>query len=88
MQKIILILSLLLLLSGCINQQSQNSYLEGTSLTVGLYIPLNGSLYGLQFVNFISGKRLSINTNSLFKVKSSNSITNDVGVFNTNTIIE
>ena len=65
------------LVVGCYSPTtSTNSYVEGKSLTVGLWIPINGQIYGLQAVNYLSGKKININTNQDFNVTSSHSISN------------
>ena len=63
------------LLSGCACQHA-NSYVEGTSLTVGLWLPINGQIYGLQALNYLSGKKISVSTNQEFKVESERNVTN------------
>lgn len=60
---------------GCRNQ-CQNTYIEGTSLTLGLYIPYNGNIYGIQALNYLSGKKIQLHTNQQFKVSSEHSISN------------
>lgn len=47
--------------SGCLGR---TSYVEGTSVSVGAYIPNDGNLYGLQIVNYISGIKISASTNA------------------------
>lgn len=71
----------LLLAAGCLGRV-ENTYVEGTSFQVGLYIPLNGTLYGIQMVNFLSGKRIVCPTNGSFKVESEHFMSNSaLGVF-------
>ena len=66
---------------GC-SSPTTNSYVEGTSLTVGLWLPINGQIYGLQALNYLSGKKISVNTNQDFKVESCHNVTNSTfGVF-------
>lgn len=50
----------LLLLGGCI---TRTTYVEGTSLAVGAYIPLEGSLYGCEIASYLSGCRVTVPTN-------------------------
>ena len=63
------------LVVGC-SSPTTNSYVEGTSLTIGLWLPVNGQIYGLQAVNYLSGKKISVNTNTTFKVDSEREIKN------------
>ena len=50
----------LLLLAGC---TTRTTYTEGTSLAVGAYIPLEGSMYGCEIASYLSGCRVSVPTN-------------------------
>ena len=75
MKNLCFISLLLFLVVGCYSPTT-NSYVEGTSLTVGLWLPINGQIYGLQAVNYLSGKKISVNTNQNFNVTSSHSISN------------
>ena len=68
---------LLFLLIGC-RQFDQNTYIEGTSLTIGLYVPYDGTIYGIQAVNYLSGKKIQCQTNTNFKVSSEHSISNNI----------
>ena len=62
---------------GCLSPTtSTNTYVEGKSLTIGLWLPINGQIYGLQAVNYLSGKKISVNTNQNFNLTSSHSISN------------
>ena len=40
----LLALAFLLLLAGCVSRQT---YTEGTSLKLGIYVPAGGQLYGI-----------------------------------------
>ena len=71
-----IILSLCCLVVGCLCPTTNNSYVEGTSLTVGLWLPINGQIYGLQALNYLSGKKISVSTNQEFKVESEHNVTN------------
>ena len=64
------------LVVGCLSPTTTNTYVEGTSLTVGLWLPVNGQIYGLQAVNYLSGKKISVNTNTTFKIDSEREIKN------------
>lgn len=50
----------LLLLGGC---TTRTTYVEGTSIAVGAYIPLEGSMYGCEIASYLSGCRVSVPTN-------------------------
>lgn len=64
------ILVCLIFLVGC-STIPENSFVEGTSITLGLYIPYNGTVYGLQCFNFLSGTKMNFNSNSVEYVSSS-----------------
>lgn len=55
----IVVLSLLLL-AGC---ASRTTYIEGTSLAMGAYIPMEGNLYGCEVASYLAGCRVSAPTN-------------------------
>ena len=76
--KKMLIMSLLLLASGCVSTtEVRNDYIEGTSVVVGLLVPYNGSLVGIQAFTYLSGKRYrSADTN--LQIQTSHSFTNSV----------
>ena len=43
---------------GCVSTtEVRNDYIEGTSIVVGLLVPYNGSLVGIQAFTYLSGKR-------------------------------
>ena len=43
---------------GCVSRtEVRNDYIEGTSIVVGLLVPYNGSLVGIQAFTYLSGKR-------------------------------
>ena len=53
-----LAIALLLLALGCVSRtEVRNDYLEGTSIVVGLLVPYNGGLVGIQAFTYLSGKR-------------------------------
>ena len=53
-----LAIALLLLTLGCVSRtEVRNDYIEGTSVVVGLLVPYNGSLVGIQAFTYLSGKR-------------------------------
>ena len=56
--KKLLTIALLLLSLGCVSRtEVRNDYIEGTSVVVGLLVPYNGSLVGIQAFTYLSGKR-------------------------------
>ena len=76
--KKLLSISLLLLAFGCVSTtEVRNDYIEGTSVVVGLLVPYNGSLVGIQAFTYLSGKRYrSADTN--LQIQTSHSLTNSV----------
>ena len=53
-----LAIAFLLLTLGCVSRtEVRNDYIEGTSIVVGLLVPYNGSLVGIQAFTYLSGKR-------------------------------
>lgn len=48
------------LLAGC---ATRTTYTEGTSLAVGAYLPIEGSLYGCEIASYLSGCRVTAPTN-------------------------
>ena len=64
--------------AGCVSTTNvRNDYIEGTSIVVGLLVPYNGNLVGIQAFTYLSGKRYkSADTN--LTIKTSHSITNKV----------
>ncbi len=50
----------LLLVAGC---ASRTTYTEGTSLAVGAYIPMEGSIYGCEIASYLAGCRVSVPSN-------------------------
>lgn len=60
MRRLRMVVLSLLLLAGC---ASRTTYTEGTSLAVGAYLPVEGSLYGCEIASYLSGCRVSAPTN-------------------------
>ena len=49
---------IMLLAFGCVSTTDvRNEYIEGTSIVVGLLVPYNGNLVGIQAFTYLSGKR-------------------------------
>ena len=63
------------LMSGCISSSSYNTQvLDGTLIQFGIFLPYNGSLYGIQCLNYVSGRSTKINSTN--DVISTHSISN------------
>lgn len=61
----IIALSLLAFVAGCASRQT---YIEGSSLKLGIYIPASGQLYGVQALSWLSGCKVDMPTNQQFKI--------------------
>ena len=70
----ILALAFFLLLAGC---HTSSTYIEGSSLALGIYIPASGQLYGVQALSWLSGCKVEIPTNQEFKICREFSASND-----------
>nr|DAW56130.1 MAG TPA: TRAF PROTEIN, TRAO PROTEIN, TRAN ADHESION, BACTERIAL SECRETION.5A [Caudoviricetes sp.] len=78
----VIVLSLLLL-AGC---ASRTTYIEGTSLAVGAYLPVEGNLYGCEIASYLSGCRVSAPTNrTVFITRISTSSNSWFGVIHSST---
>lgn len=67
-------LSLLALVAGCASRQT---YMEGNSLKLGLYVPAGGQLYGIQALSWLSGCSVDAWTNSEFRISREFQSSND-----------
>lgn len=76
MKKFLTYVIIMLIAFGCVSTTNvRNDYIEGTSIVVGLLVPYNGSLVGIQAFTYLSGKRYkSADTN--LTIKTSHSLTN------------
>lgn len=72
--KKLIALSLLALAAGCASRQT---YLEGSSLKLGLYVPAGGQLYGIQALSWLSGCRFDACTNQEFRISREFQSSND-----------
>ena len=72
--KKLLALAAFLLLAGC---YTSSTYIEGSSLALGLYIPSSGQLYGVQALSWLSGCKVDMPTNQQFKLCREFSASND-----------
>lgn len=68
-----LIAALVILLTGCSTRQSIT---EGTSTAIGLYIPMEGSIYGAEIVSYLSGMKISTTSNHTMHVEREFASTN------------
>lgn len=67
-------LSLLALVAGCASRQT---YMEGNSLKLGLYVPAGSQLYGIQALSWLSGCSVDAWTNSEFRISREFQSSND-----------
>ena len=72
--KKLLALAVFALLAGC---HTQSTYIEGTSLALGIYIPSSGQLYGVQALSWLSGCKVDMPTNAEFKISRTFQASND-----------
>lgn len=79
MKKFFSYVLIMLLAFGCVSSTTnvRNDYIEGTSIVVGLLVPYNGSLVGIQAFTYLSGKRYKSSDTNL-TIKTSHSLTNKV----------
>ena len=68
------IIPLLALVCGC---GSPPKFVEGTSLSLGAYIPWDGGLYGLELMQYVNGSVVRVPTNMCYQIKREHSATND-----------
>lgn len=72
MKKLIIVL-LAALSIGCASKQS---YIEGTHLSLGAYLPFENSLYGVELLQYTSGAYLTVTTNNHVKFERDYASTN------------
>lgn len=76
----LLALAVFLLLAGC---HTSSTYVEGSSLSLGIYIPSSGQLYGVQALSWLSGCKVDMPTNQQFRISREFQSSNDYfGVVN------
>ena len=51
--------------------------MEGSSLKLGIYVPANGQLYGIQALSWLSGCKVDMPTNQQFKLCREYAASND-----------
>lgn len=57
--------AMLILMLGC---TTGNKYVEGTMTQLGVYAPIDGSIYGCEVVNYLNGCKVTSISNLPFKV--------------------
>lgn len=62
-----------ILMLGC---TTGNKYVEGTMTQLGVYAPIDGSIYGCEVVNYLNGCKVTSISNLPFKVDRVYSATN------------
>lgn len=65
--------AMLILMLGC---TTGNKYVEGTMTQLGVYAPIDGSIYGCEVVNYMNGCKVTSISNLPFKVNRVYSATN------------
>jgi hypothetical protein len=65
--------AMLVLMLGC---TTGNKYVEGTMTQLGVYAPIDGSIYGCEVVNYMNGCKVTSISNLPFKVDRVYSATN------------
>lgn len=65
--------AMLILMLGC---TTGNKYVEGTMTQLGVYAPIDGSIYGCEVVNYMNGCKVTSISNLPFKVDRVYSATN------------
>lgn len=67
--------------SGC---RSGSTYVEGTRFCMGVYVPWDGQLYGLQLMEYLNGAALIAPTNKAIEVSRNYAATNSyLGIVHT-----
>lgn len=70
MKRIILGSFLIALCAFClVGCSTSTRYVEGTSTSLGTYIPYDGSVYGLEIVQYLSGCKVVCPTNQAMSVQ-------------------
>lgn len=65
-----------LALAGC---SSAPKMVEGTSLTLGAYVPWESNLYGVELVSYVNGCVVKAPTNQAYSVERTYAATNSWG---------
>lgn len=72
----ILLVFIYVLCQGCTSNQR---WVEGTNLSLGAYIPLDGQLMGIEVVNYLNGCSVRTSSNQTFTVSRTYCSTNSWG---------
>ena len=72
----ILSVFLYVLFQGC---STNPRYVEGTNLSLGAYLPVDGQLIGIEVVNYLNGCSIRTSTNQSFQVSRTHCSTNSWG---------
>lgn len=69
----------LLIVAACIfvGCTSQPKFVEGTSLTLGAYIPWQSNLYGVEIMSYVNGCVVRVPTNMAYEISRQHTVTND-----------
>ena len=70
----ILVVLIYVLCQGC---STNPRYTEGTNLSLGAYLPVDGQLMGIEIVNYLNGCSIRTSTNQSFQVSRTYAATND-----------
>ena len=72
----ILSVFLYVLFQGC---STNPRYVEGTNLSLGAYLPVDGQLMGIEIINYLNGCSIRTSTNQSFQVSRTHCSTNSWG---------
>lgn len=64
----------LLLIAGC---TSNSTFIDGTSVQLGAYVPWESNIYGVEIVSYVNGCALKMSSNLNFRVERTYNATND-----------
>ena len=70
------IVAALLFFASMIGCASQPKYVEGTSLSLGAYIPWDGQMYGVELMQYVNGAVLKVPSNTCYEIQRSYCATN------------
>lgn len=57
-----LMMVFLMMMVGCITKDG-GTYVEGTETAVGLFVPYNGTIYGIQALHYLNGTIINAKSN-------------------------
>lgn len=70
----LLFLSAMLFIAGC---TSSTKLVDGTSISLGAYLPYEGSIYGAELISYVNGAVVKVETNMLVTITRTHCSTND-----------